>query len=154
MSKAGKHSKCFFDKEHFKTLDTKLDLPTYRQFIRKIHLRVCEEMILSTKEGYIMPCKLGDIRVDKQKKKEGIFTTHSALTKGRKEFNAHSFGYIYSIIWDKRIRAEYYRHNRSHLVPKYKNNPIMWFTIYRFTGTREYLKRALAKKIFNQDLFF
>lgn len=154
MSKCGKHSKTFFTKSNFKTLNTKLNIVEYRAFIRKIHLRICDEVILSTKEGFILPNKLGDIRVSKQKKKIAIYTTHSAMTKQKKEYNSHSFGCIYTILWDKKVRGRYYQVNYSHLVPSYKSNPILWFNIYKFTGTREYLKRALAKKIFNQDIVF
>ena len=153
--RVGKHTKCFFDKNHFNTLDSKLTMSEYRLFIRKIHLEIDKEVILGTKEGFIMPLKLGDIRVVKEKKNEGVITTHTALTKdGKKEYNRHSFGYIYSFFWDKKQRAEYYNKNRRSLVPRYKNKPIMWFTIFKFTPTREFLKRDLAKKIFNQDFIF
>ena len=101
-----------------------------------------------------MPYKLGDIRVSKQKKKTAIYTTHSAITKQKKEYNSHSFGCIYTIDWDKKVRGRHYQVNYSHLVPSYKGKPIIWFSIYKFTGTREYLKRALAKKIFNQEIIF
>jgi hypothetical protein len=149
--KVGKHSKCFFEKNHFKTLESKIDIKQFRQFIRKIHLRICNEAILSTKEGYVLPHKLGDIRVKKEKKKEGVFTTHSVMTKNKKEFNHHTFGYVYSIVWDKNNRYSYFHKAKAYCFPNYKNQAIYWFQIYKFTPTREYLKRALAKKIFSGD---
>lgn len=152
--KVGKRTKNFIKKEHFETLNLKLSLQEYRQFIRKIHVRICEEQILSTREGFIIPNKMGDISVVKQKKTEGIYTTHSAIAKKKKEYNYHTFGFIYSIKWDRKIRGRLYHTNYSNLVPKYKGNPIMWFPVFQFTPTREHLKRALAKKIFNQDFMF
>lgn len=151
MGRVGKHSVCFFDKKHFNTLKTKLDIAQYRKFIRAIHLRVCEEVILESKEGFIIPMKLGEIRIQKEKKTEGVFTTQSRIQKSRKEYNPHTFGYIYKIAWDKKIRGRVYHMNHSNLVPRYNTKPITWFTIYRFTATRYHLKRALAKKIFNQE---
>jgi hypothetical protein len=149
--KVGKKMLCFFDRKHFKKLNTKLNYINYRNFIRDVHLRVCEEIILEKSEGFILPNKLGDISIRKEHKKEGIITTHSYLTGKGKEYNRHTFGIIYSVFWDKKIRSRIFRSNYNSLVPSYKGKPIYWFNVFKFTPIREQLKRRLAKKINNQD---
>lgn len=139
----------FFNKEQYQGLKHQhlKDVSTYKNFITDINVEIGKRYILGTKDGFPLPKFLGIIKVTKYKQKGGVVTLEKVVkTKGvEKEYNHHTFGYVYRFAWIKKINIT------SILRPKYKKMQIGDIGVLRFKAHRKNLKRPLAKILKNYE---
>lgn len=148
MSKINKVN--FFTKEQYQIQKYQhLSIIDYRKFITEINVEIAKEFILNSRQGFILPKFLGLLKVVKGKQKGGVITLEKVVkTKGQeKEYNNHTFGYIYKFKWIKQIHV----HLGNILRPKYKRMYCTDLGLLKFKPHRANLKRPLAKILKNYE---
>lgn len=148
MSKINKVS--FFTKEQYEIQKHQyLSLKDYKQFITEINETIAKDFILGSRQGFILPKFLGLLKITKTKQKGGVITLEKVVkTKGQeKEYNNHTFGYIYRFSWIKQIHTNLGNVFR----PKYKRVYCSDLGILKFKPHRANLKRPLAKILKNYE---
>ena len=147
MSRINKVS--FFTKEQYADLKFQhlKNVAEYKNFITDINVEIANKYVLGTKEGFLLPKFLGILKVTKSKQKKGIITLEKVVkTKGQeKEYNHHTFGYVYRFSWIKVINTNL----GNTLRPKYKRMYCSDLGLLRFKPHRGNLKRPLAKILKN-----
>jgi len=148
MSKINKVS--FFTKEQYQIQKHQyLSLSDYKSFITEINEEIAKDFILNSRQGFIFPKFLGLLKVVKSKQKGGVITLEKVVkTKGQeKEYNNHTFGYIYKFKWIKQIHVNL----GNVLRPKYKRMYCSDLGLLKFKPHRTNLKRPLAKILKNYE---
>lgn len=132
----------FFTTKEFDNLKLpKLTRLQYKEFIKDWNKLIAEE-ILENKDGYYLPFNFGQLKILKSKPKGDLYTTHSIVTKGGKEFNFHSFGFVYKIRLLANTSFKYGKKLFSKKITSYRS-------AFRFKAHRLNLKRPLAQIIKN-----
>lgn len=138
----------FFTEKDYKNLKYKhLEREEYRKFIKAIHERIAKKEVVLNKEGFEMPLNLGKIQVLKKYKPKGV----NLMYKKEKEYNTHSFGYVYSVKAYKSKRSVWYTAIYD-ISNKLKGSFSVSHYFYRFIPHRENIKRAITKVINEQIL--
>jgi hypothetical protein len=132
----------FFTKKEFEDLKLpKLNRQEYKEFVKDWNDLICKE-VLENKSGYYLPFDFGLLKITKSKPEGDLYTTHSVVTGKGKEYNLHSFGYIY--------RINLFAYNSLKLSKKLFGKKISSFrSAFRFKPHRQNLKRPLAQIIKN-----
>lgn len=147
MGRVCENGSIFFSDKEYKNLKYKhLNRVTYRKFIDRIHSRIAEKEILNNVEGYILPFRLGLIKIQKRFRPNGIYAAHKG---NQKEYNFHSMGHVYSIDYLKTDKSVQYS-DRYTLQTSPGVNPNIDLDIFKFTGHRMNLKRPLKAIIKKQ----
>lgn len=136
----------FFTKEEFDKYPNKnISYKDAKAFINECHTSIGEHIILKDKSGWRLPLNLGFIKILKKQHK-GIVTTESFNNRKSKEYNNHTFGYVYTFRWYKNIDPDFDRRRlfEKGLV-KYQKKSFNLKMAVRFEAHRANLKRKLAK---------
>lgn len=124
---------CFFNQRDKKDLNFRMGVVKYKKFITEVHKKIFVDLILDSKEGFILPHKLGNITIRKQRLVDGMNLERRA-TQSRIHYNEHTFGCVYSFNWNK---ANYLgmriREDSVQSWPKYNNLYLTYFKIYAMT---------------------
>jgi hypothetical protein len=146
--------KNFFSKQDLKKLNTRIKVIKYKSFIRELHKRIFVELVLDDPEGYLLPYRLGHLSTVKTKKLNGVFLKNMLKYckpgDGIKEYNAHSFGNVYKVKWDKDTFLGVDLHyNKAYYFPNYEGFPLLFLRCYNFKST-ENMRKLIKYKIDNQ----
>lgn len=135
--KTGVNRKTFFTKKEFEILKEKHQIPLnyifYKQLIKTYNKFLCEK-ILESQNGALLPYDLGTIHIKKYKPSKPVYTEKNVIDK---EYNFHTFGYIYFFRWERGFKYENTK----------KRNYGIKAKMLKFYPHRRNLKRPLAQRI-------
>ena len=146
--------KTFFDKKRLKELKIKTKHEKYKRFIREVHRRIVQEMLLGSEEGFILPYRLGHISLRYTKRVKGVklrYMLRKDVEEGL-EYNAHSFGNMYELHWNKeRFLGMELKYHKQHYYPTYNGLNMIFLKCYNFRAIPE-VKKMIKYQIENREL--
>ena len=134
--------KIFFTEAELKKLNIKTKVKRYKAFITDVHGRIAKELILNSMEGFILPYRMGNMYVSKTQRLNNY--KRFRQTKEEKptieiEYNAHSFGDVFFMKWDKNfVRGKETHKHRAYTYPHFNNLPLFHFKSLKFKMDKKY----------------
>jgi hypothetical protein len=142
---------CFLTKTELKDAKIKIKREKYRTLMSEINRRILIDVILDTKEGFILPYRLGVFRLYSRRMSHGIMLKRTRRLSEPFVLNSHTFGKCYFIKWDMRINGAIRRQDTKDTYPAYKGEAMRHFPFFAFRLANQH-KSLLKYKIENNLL--
>lgn len=146
--------KTFFTQKELKVLAIKTKQEKYKRFIKEIHRRIVQEMLLGSKEGFILPYRLGHISLKQTQRVSGVKLRHmfNPAIDEQLEYNAHTFGNVYELNWNKeRFLGMELKYHKQHYFPDYNGFIMLFLKCYNFKAVTQ-VKKIIKYQIENREL--
>lgn len=132
-----KTAKVFLTQKEIGVLGLNIKATKYKKFIYDVHKRIFIDIVMGSREGYLMPYRLGQLAVNQRQKLAGVYLKcHSAKANSDLEYNGHTFGKIFEISWNREIFNGI--RSRYEIVSSfpYYNHPLIHFKVYNFKANK------------------